>query len=315
MTLIPEIGPLLKTPEEVSAAQAVVNALDGLSQQDQMRALSLLQKQYGLENMELYQKRANLQTQLVKSQEELDAVDELIPWFDKTSYVLEKNDCSRIHKLQEAYKSGKVRIYEVGKPIHPPAGSIEYLTKAHSFVIKHDWSAALGIEDGEVNLPYDLCAFEFRISGRNVIAFTVNDQIATEQAFTLLIESAGMWIAFDEHKSHTNPHGLIKIVWDNIRAICIALDAEVATQTIQRAPHKLNEKRLRDGKAPLRDYSVVDLSRRHRIANPSSGESGSKKRLHFRRGHWRHFETSKTWVKWCLVGDPDLGFVAKHYTL
>jgi hypothetical protein len=42
---------------------------------------------------------------------------------------------------------------------------------------------------------------------------------------------------------------------------------------------------------------------------------GPKRRLHFRRGHFRHFDGWKTWVNWCLVGDPDLGFVDKHYKL
>lgn len=37
--------------------------------------------------------------------------------------------------------------------------------------------------------------------------------------------------------------------------------------------------------------------------------------MHFRRGHWRHYQDHRTWIKWCLVGDPDLGFVDKHYKL
>jgi hypothetical protein len=38
-------------------------------------------------------------------------------------------------------------------------------------------------------------------------------------------------------------------------------------------------------------------------------------RLHFRRRHWRHFVNHKTWIKWTLVGDPDLGFIDKDYRL
>jgi hypothetical protein len=107
------------------------------------------------------------------------------------------------------------------------------------------------------------------------------------------------------------------LIWDQIRAICIALDAQVATAEVIRAPVNLNEKRAKAGKSPLSDYRVVDLARRHRIANPAAGTAGTgtRKRLHFRRGHWRHYETTKTWVKWCLVGNPDLGFINKHYRL
>lgn len=62
--------------------------------------------------------------------------------------------------------------------------------------------------------------------------------------------------------------------------------------------------------------AIVDLARRHRIANPAEPSgNGSRKRLHFRRGHWRHYESMKTWIRWCLAGDPDLGFIDKHYTL
>jgi hypothetical protein len=30
---------------------------------------------------------------------------------------------------------------------------------------------------------------------------------------------------------------------------------------------------------------------------------------------WRHFVSHKTWIKWTLVGDPDLGFIDKEYRL
>jgi len=42
--------------------------------------------------------------------------------------------------------------------------------------------------------------------------------------------------------------------------------------------------------------------------------------LHWRRGHWRtlhrlsEFER-RTWIKRCLVGNPEKGFVAKRYNL
>lgn len=37
--------------------------------------------------------------------------------------------------------------------------------------------------------------------------------------------------------------------------------------------------------------------------------------MHFVRGHWRHYEVSKTWIRWHLRGDPDLGFIDKEYRL
>jgi hypothetical protein len=61
---------------------------------------------------------------------------------------------------------------------------------------------------------------------------------------------------------------------------------------------------------------MIDLAKRHRVAHVGGASSGRhKKRLHFCRGHWRHYEKSKTWIRWCLKGDPDLGFVDAEYKL
>jgi hypothetical protein len=38
-------------------------------------------------------------------------------------------------------------------------------------------------------------------------------------------------------------------------------------------------------------------------------------RLHFRRGHYRHYPNHKLWIRWCLVGNPDLGFIDADYRL
>lgn len=136
--------------------------------------------------------------------------------------------------------------------------------------------------------------------------------IDRNMSFTSFVECRDCWYSPPE----TPLDDFEKYLWDQVRAICISLDAEIAVTTVERAPLALNEKRQKAGKPPLSDFHVVDLSKRHRVANSADGAGeGSKKRLHFRRGHWRHFETSKTWVKWCLVGNPDLGFISKSYTL
>jgi hypothetical protein len=45
------------------------------------------------------------------------------------------------------------------------------------------------------------------------------------------------------------------------------------------------------------------------------GEKRHSPRLHFRRGHHRHYENYKLWIKWQLVGNPDIGFIDKDYKL
>lgn len=234
-------------------------------------------------------------------------------WFG--GFQLEKNDCSRYHKLQEAAKHNRILGWDKDQKLAPVPTQKDIVDiKAHCFVIRHDWASAFsGTEasGGEIVAPYEQCVFEFRFSGRTVIA--VWEQSDEDRA-AVMVEFGDVWFALG---CIDTDHQLMRSVRNQIRAICISLDAEVATKELVRAPHKLNEKRIRKGDIPLSDYHIVDLAKRHRIANPSAGgsEPSHHKRLHFVRGHWRHYETSKTWIKWHLRGNPDLGFIQKHYQL
>jgi hypothetical protein len=292
--------------DEEAAKQKIMQALDGHPPDVQRRALLLLQAQYDEEMRKAHDARREMEARKA-------AEDNLVAWFDGHAPIkLERNDCSRLHKLKEAAANGDVIAGQADKTM--PADMVALITQLqHTFVIQHDWAGAFeGAEglEGEFHLPYDECAFEFRITGRTVIIYCGPGLRLTPTGHWAFVETQDYWCAM------TAPNRISEFAVQHVKAVCIALDAEVASSTVVRAPHKLNEKRARDGRPPLPDYRVVDLSRRHRIANPLTGHGeGSKKRLHFRRGHWRHYETSKTWVKWCLVGDPDLGFIQKSYTL
>jgi hypothetical protein len=257
----------------------------------------------------------------------IGAMEELIAWNTSSAELrLEPNTCSRLHKLQEAVAIG--HLYWPGdhytaRSIHPDVGK-------NVFVVKHNWADAFakaeGIEEGH-RLPFPICTFEFRLKGKTVItcAMELDPGQAVENngeshvyagdfstiGYASLVELKEAWVGLNtDSREH-------QYLISQIKAICIALDAEVAVRTVERAPVKLNEKRARAGKPPLKDFHIVDLARRYRVANPlpGTGEPRHRVRLHFRRGHWRHFETSKTWVKWCLVGNPDMGFIAKEYSL
>lgn len=273
-----------------------------------------------IEDQKFRQAQANLESALspypratqIKAVEMAMLMSDLRLWANRVP-VLERNDCSRLHKLKEASRAGALIDLPMDGPVvaAPPNDSLDGI--AQTFVVKHDWAAAFSNAEGmadEFKLPYEVCAFEFRISGRNVIAILV--EVDATRQFTAFVEAREYWYGFG---ISGKDEPVVSFIWNEIRAICVALDAEVATHSVVRASVKLNDKRTKAGKIPLVDYRVVDLSRKHRITNPAHGDGGTKKRLHFRRGHWRHFEESKTWVKWCLVGDPDLGFISKHYSL
>lgn len=293
-----------KSIDEEGAKEAIAKAMAPYSTQQRADITRLLTEKFQRE-------KASLETSKAEKQQHLEALNDLKAWCDRETLVLEKNDCSRLHLLKEAIANRRLIGNDgVVEAIHVTASF------NHTFVVKHDWARAFehasGIED-LIKLPYEICCFEFRFSGKTFIAVAC-ENVAVEQGvqFTLLVQCGNAWYCWSGEKKDD---AVTAFAWTQIRAICIALDAEVATHEVVRAPHKLNEKRVKNGKEPLSDYHVVDLAKRHRVSNPLHGHSGSKKRLHFRRGHWRHYETMKVWVRWCLVGDPDLGFIQKNYTL
>lgn len=252
-----------------------------------------------------------------RDQRRLTALEQLREWL-MLHPALEVNDCARLHNLRESAANRSLFLLkDADTAIEESKACAEYIDAVdQTFVVKHDWASAFdGAEnlDGDYNLPYQCCAFEFRISGRSCILILVDCSLGRQLgAFT---QFGDVWLHIAGNNDADHP--MISFMLAQVRAICIALDADVAISEVVRAPVKLNEKRAKAGKTPLPDYRVVDLARRHRVANPSTSSpgTGTKKRLHFRRGHWRHYESSKTWVKWCLVGNPDLGFIAKHYKI
>jgi hypothetical protein len=253
----------------------------------------------------------------------LKAAEEGQAWL-KLSPIIEKNDCSRIHHLSAAMKADKVVVHD-GKPLSevPEANGFWTgdLKRFQPFVVQHDWAKAFegatDYADGQIKLPYDDCIFEFRISGKTVAIFA-SQNLAEVIKVWPFVQFGEHWIISAEMASldeAANGSDFFSLAAKEIRAICIALDAEVAVHSVVRAPHALNVKRKNEGKIPIFDHHIVKLSDRHRASAKRFGDTHKSPRLHFRRGHWRHFQTHKTWIKWMLVGDPELGFVDKEYRL
>lgn len=203
------------------------------------------------------------------------------------------------------------------------------------FVVEHDWAKAFGgsgdFGEGEIQMPFDFTCFELRISGMRVLLMVGIEN--GERKVFLAVGVNGNWtgsrcsmdidgtVRLVEQTDYYEPDAwrqFLTLLRAQIRAVCIMLDAEVAETDLRRAPEKLNRQRERQGRTPLRDYHVVRLAHRHRVRAAemrAQDEPGTRKRLHFRRGHDRHYPNYKVWIKWQLVGDPDLGFVDKEYRL
>lgn len=282
---------------------------------------------------------------------------EITRWLD-APLVMEKPTGSRLHHLEQAIADqnalspdlfdvlGQAKVLGFKDEEKTIWSNLQQVV-----VLQHDWAGALAASDdvahGEINLPYADMAFEARVSGHHVIAFVEQREGEPFILWPAIEVSGGIWAtdapkwAYEgtscypfvddgtdmvngvilRRKRLATKFGVEKLamlLFRQVRAAVISLEAEVVKTSAVRAPHKLNRARERRGRAPMIDYHVLQLSRRPKALPAPVRASDAQRnspRLHFRRGHWRHFDNSKTWIKWTLVGDPDLGFVEKEYRL
>lgn len=236
---------------------------------------------------------------------------------------IERPEGISFRRLRKAVADGNT-VYLAGDAAEEaPASDFEkeIFRFAEVLLIEHDWAGAFEnaeMSNAVVKLPYEVCAFEFKISGRAVIALAT--QFETDIAFSPAIECGDGWLVAGFvtplrglTKGSDGWQNLFNILGSQIRAACIALDAEVATSEVVREPY--SSAHGKNAHQPLKSYHVVSLAHRSARPLPLGTETGRRVRLHFRRGHWRHLGDHRTWIRWMLVGDPDLGFVDKHYKL
>lgn len=222
--------------------------------------------------------------------------------------AFEPNDCSRLHKLSQSIVDETVSWWPKDEDDVKVLLDQPISREVQSFVVKDTWTHLLGSEtlEGEFRLPFDLCAFEFRVNKRTVIVLAKQDDNGHKGCMVFYETAAGEWLNLGE-MDHD--------VWTPmIRGICVMLEAEVAVREVKRVPHKLAAKRAASGKLPMYDFHTLSLAKRFRTSKGAPGNAtGAHKRLHFVRGHWRHYEEHKTWIKWHLRGDESLGFADKNY--
>lgn len=246
---------------------------------------------------------------------------------------MEKPSGSSLHHLAEFLRH---TIGEQSKMASDIAGGL-----FQSFVVEHDWAGAFAGSDefdkGEIRMPFDWTCFEFRINGMRVLLPFGISTDSHEPMGMMITGINGRWYVNETHMQFvggqlcvtadlTRRTGmkvsdrLLYMLGQQIRAVCIMLEAEVAVRVVVEPSEKLSKARERVGKSPLRSYHVVSLAQRWRTRNNLEGldTPGTKKRCHFRRGHYRHFHKTgkdRIWINWQMVGSPDLGFVDKHYKL
>jgi hypothetical protein len=254
------------------------------------------------------------------------AFDPFIAWLESGDKSMQRCEDSGFHKLQEAVASESVWVHGADNENLDPEIAAMVASETSIFLVQHDWEKAFENASGmtgEWRLPFEQCAFEFRYGDyRFVVIVCAEDGSPLSVRFFAQMKF-GVWscsvlynvaTGIDWGSAAWRPFAVS--MFAQIRALCIALDAEVASTEVIRADHKMNAARAKIGKPPLPDYHTVSVSKKSSRAPDvvrAGGEPRYRVRLHFRRGHWRHFENHKTWIKWMMVGNPDLGFVEKHY--
>lgn len=254
--------------------------------------------------------RAELSGQIREHEAELAFLEASICKLESArSWVAQLGDRPRLQRVETSFFHKALGdIYFCNKEGH--AFVDEARIGAQVFLIQHDWAGLIAGTDaatGEFCLPADPMVAEFRVEERQYILIYCGGRL-TEVLQTPYGWVAGEVYPIDGEKVSGSPFH------QQVRAMCILLESEVCDAPVVRAPHHLNERRREAGRVPLYDYRVVRLSpRRQRFARDGDTGTHRSPRLHFRRGHWRHYKTHKTWVRWTLVGNPDLGFVDKVY--
>lgn len=208
----------------------------------------------------------------------------------------------------------------------PEIAQAQASTALGVFLVQHDWKALIEgteVDAGAYRLPFEFNCFEMEIAGRHICALVCCED-GEPWRLIPLIRCRGGWLVIctydvrgDPIPEGMNPDrgtGLACAIMQHVRAIAIMLDAEVVESEIVRAPHRSNAAVKRDAPAPFAFHTLSLVNRRKALRlNAPSGRHGV--RLHFRRGHWRHFANHKTWIRWMLVGDAALGFADKDYRL
>lgn len=215
------------------------------------------------------------------------------------------------------------------------------------FLINHEWDSLLGassVDEGEDDcvLPSHYSAFEFTFHLRKVDTDDDDTEFGSIQVVSILacgeldehprlsnssfvsiarlISKNGLddWFLLPDEEvivsGKTFPNHLVPRIKKLISATCVMLEAEVAVRKSIPAPDRLNKARAAKGKSPIPPYYVVNLAKRHRYEPGDANGYQGRVRLHFRRGHWARTASGKTvWRRWCLVGNPDMGWVDKVY--
>lgn len=203
---------------------------------------------------------------------------------------------------------------------------IPYLT------IENDWHAVLADQIGEatlgdVLLPFKYCVVMAPVGDNERTYTAIVSQNSPEEEIDInffsvnsakALEEGGesFPLAGEEHEVH----------YERFKKMLVygLLAAEV--NLAETAPTRADKRSAGDYKPALpssvdpsayrgNTYSIVQM-KKSSGCNEATRTPGGKVRLHIRRAHWRTYaDGKKVRINWMLVGDINLGFISKDYTV
>ncbi len=249
--------------------------------------------------------------------------------------VLTKANSSRLHELISAAATSLPKI--IGSPRFPVVGGDKLISSfkhmhnglcSSQVVISNlDWRWLIDdvTKFKNAQLPFESVVFEMNINNchcvvhmqqRHTSELTSESTSISAMVYTRLSDDQWIVIDPDDDLGHVYVAALTQ-AFGTITAMELE---ELTLLTQNQVPEKINKKRLKAGKEPLRDNYTLDLKPRHKSSSQeiiSGYELKTRMRAHFRRGHWRKLNGRDecVWVRWCIAGDPELGFINKMYRL
>ncbi|MEG3034010.1 MAG: hypothetical protein RR877_00785 [Aurantimicrobium sp.] len=180
-------------------------------------------------------------------------------------------------------------------------GGGEYLIDIPFIFIDHNWYGVFNekvstIHDEEIVLPFPECIFEISyLESKPVVRVS-----QSSDTFGITLEVL------------SNTHELdLELLKQHILSACLSLELNIMSLP---ATAKVDMKITENLEFKGITYVMLPI----RKSSPSkvvSKNTGTKQRLHIRRGHWKTIRGIKKRIKWYIAGDIKLGMIIKDYKI
>lgn len=240
---------------------------------------------------------------------------------------LERIEYSRIPKLLAALKAGSVGYMpdrDLLTDQRAAAATEKLAHECEKFIVNNSYKTMIKnkeeLTDAEWHCPYNLSCFEFHMKANDKFLYFIVFMLDVdgEREFNIAVNvrqnGEDFWFLSGQSPD-ANVLPLAPTLIEEIRAICILLDADVVVKQQHRVAARINDQRGEIKDLPEYEFHTLQLRKSVRYEGTEiiGDEKRRSPRLHLRRGHWRRVGSYKTWVRWSVVGDATLGIVDKQY--